>query len=82
MQLEEGNALSVQAEEKEKQKEAVWHVAERGRGNIARSIALPDNVRAEQIKAQLENGVLTVVVPKEPIPAKPKPRTIAVTSKL
>ncbi|XP_074579633.1 16.0 kDa heat shock protein, peroxisomal [Curcuma longa] len=86
VQLEEGNVLSVRAEakqeEKHKQKEAVWHVAERERGSFARRIALPENVRAEQIKAQVENGVLTVVVPKEPIPAKPKPRTIAVTSKL
>ncbi|WOK91938.1 hypothetical protein Cni_G00629 [Canna indica] len=88
VQLEEGNVLSIRAEgsaaaaKEEQHKEAVWHVAERGKGSFSRQIALPDNVRADHIKAQVENGVLTVVVPKEPIPSKPKPRTIAVSSKL
>ncbi|RZS21582.1 hypothetical protein BHM03_00054281 [Ensete ventricosum] len=89
VQLEEGNVLSVRSEgssakeeEQQQLKEVVWHVAERGRGSFSRQIALPDNVRADQIKAHVENGVLTVVVPKEPIPPKPKPRTIAVSSKL
>ncbi|RWW47993.1 hypothetical protein BHE74_00045979 [Ensete ventricosum] len=87
-QLEEGNVLSVRSEgssakeEQQQLNEVVWHVAERGRGSFSRQIALPDNVRADQIKAHVENGVLTVVVPKEPIPPKPKPRTIAVSSKL
>lgn len=90
VQLEEGNVLSIRSEgssataakEEQQLKEVVWHVAERGRGSFSRQIALPDNVRADQIKAHVENGVLTVVVPKEPIPPKPKPRTIAVSSKL
>ncbi|CAL9042984.1 16.0 kDa heat shock protein, peroxisomal-like [Musa acuminata AAA Group] len=90
VQLEEGNVISIRSEgssataakEEQQLKEVVWHVAERGRGSFSRQIALPDNVRADQIKAHVENGVLTVVVPKEPIPPKPKPRTIAVSSKL
>ncbi|XP_072953300.1 16.0 kDa heat shock protein, peroxisomal [Typha angustifolia] len=83
VQLEEGNVLSIRGEAKEETpKDAVWHVAERGKGEFAREVALPDHVRADQIKAQVENGVLTVVIPKEPIPAKPKPRSITVSSKL
>ncbi|EHA8590800.1 16.0 kDa heat shock protein, peroxisomal [Cocos nucifera] len=86
VQVDEGNVLSIKGEgpaaKEEKRKDAVWHVAERGKGELYREFALPDNVRTDQIKAHVENGVLTIVVPKEPLPAKPKPRTIAVSSKL
>ncbi|XP_010932576.1 16.0 kDa heat shock protein, peroxisomal [Elaeis guineensis] len=86
VQLEEGNVLSIKGEgpatKEEKPKDAVWHVAERGKGEFHREFVLPENVRTDQIKAHVENGVLTIVVPKEPLAAKPKPRTIAVTSKL
>uniref|UniRef100_A0A0D9WNX1 Uncharacterized protein n=1 Tax=Leersia perrieri TaxID=77586 RepID=A0A0D9WNX1_9ORYZ len=90
VQVEDGNVLSVRgvpppSPEKEKEregKEAVWHVAERGRPEFAREVALPADVRVDQIRASVENGVLTVVVPKEPAPARPRPRPIAVSSKL
>ncbi|KAJ8459966.1 hypothetical protein OPV22_032892 [Ensete ventricosum] len=90
VQLEEGNVLRIRSErssatatkEEHQLKEVVWHVAERGRRSFSCQISLADNARADQIKAHVENGVLTVVVPKEPIPPKPKPRTIAVSSKL
>jgi len=39
-------------------------------------------VRVDGIRAGVENGVLTVVVPKEAAQARPKPRPIAVSSKL
>ncbi|CAH9094931.1 unnamed protein product [Cuscuta epithymum] len=74
VQVEEGNILVVKAEggkdrfhEKEKNKELVWHVAERGggKGDFSRVIELPEGVKTDQIKAQVENGVLTVIVPKD-----------------
>ncbi|CAH9089889.1 unnamed protein product [Cuscuta europaea] len=74
VQVEEGNILVVKAEggkdrfqEKEKNKELVWHVAERGRGkgDFSREIELPEGVKTDQITAQVENGVLTVIVPKD-----------------
>ncbi|KAL6605844.1 hypothetical protein ACP70R_041497 [Stipagrostis hirtigluma subsp. patula] len=89
VQVEEGNVLTVRGAGKEKEKEeeeekegVVWHVAERGKPEFARAVALPENVRVDGIRAGVENGVLTVVVPKEPAPARPKPRPIAVSSKL
>ncbi|OAY79302.1 16.0 kDa heat shock protein, peroxisomal [Ananas comosus] len=90
VQLEEGNVLSIRGEgssssaagKEEASKEWEWHVAERGKGEFAREIALPDNAKAENIKASVDNGVLTIVIPKEPIPAKPKPRAIPISSKL
>lgn len=86
IQLEEDNVLSIRGEglgaKEEAPKDSVWHVSERGKGEFARNVMLPESVRADQIKAQVENGVLTIVLPKEPAPAKPKTRPIPVSSKL
>uniref|UniRef100_A0A0E0A7Q8 SHSP domain-containing protein n=1 Tax=Oryza glumipatula TaxID=40148 RepID=A0A0E0A7Q8_9ORYZ len=90
VQVEDGNVLTVRGaappaaaeKEREREKEVVWHVAERGRPEFAREVALPAEARVEQIRASVDNGVLTVVVPKEPAPARPRPRPIAVSSKL
>ncbi|XP_020091064.1 16.0 kDa heat shock protein, peroxisomal [Ananas comosus] len=76
VQLEEGNVLSIRGEGSSSS------AAGRGKGEFAREIALPDNAKAENIKASVDNGVLTIVIPKEPIPAKPKPRAIPISSKL
>jgi HSP20 family protein len=45
-------------------------------------IELPENVKLDQIKAHVENGVLTVVVPKDVSPKSPKVRNINITSRL
>ncbi|XP_039145188.1 16.0 kDa heat shock protein, peroxisomal-like [Dioscorea cayenensis subsp. rotundata] len=88
VQLEEGNIIHIRGESpasKEEQrqgKEVLSHLVERVKGDFSRRFELPENVRGDEIKAQVENGVLAIVVPKEPVPAKLKPRTIAVTSKL
>jgi HSP20 family molecular chaperone IbpA len=44
-------------------------------GNYRRQISLPGDVRGDDIKATLDNGVLNVVVPRAP---KPEPRKIQV----
>ncbi|KAK6127455.1 hypothetical protein DH2020_038804 [Rehmannia glutinosa] len=90
VQVEDGNILVIRAEcgkeELGKEKDIVWHVAERktmGKSDFSREIELPEDVKVEQIKAQVENGVLTVVVPKDTTHPKPsKVRNINVTSKL
>ncbi|ESQ47298.1 hypothetical protein EUTSA_v10027986mg [Eutrema salsugineum] len=89
--IEEGNVLSIRGErlkeeEKEKKENLVWHVAEReafsGKGEFLRRIELPENVRVDQVKAHAENGLLTVVVPKDMSPKSSKTRNINITSKL
>ncbi|MBC7658411.1 MAG: Hsp20/alpha crystallin family protein [Chitinophagaceae bacterium] len=40
------------------------HRSERFYGEYRRSITLPDNVKADQIEAHYEHGVLSVTVPK------------------
>ncbi|RXH68485.1 hypothetical protein DVH24_030818, partial [Malus domestica] len=75
-QIEEGNILQMKGEGGKEREEAhaakdtVWHVAERGtgKGDFSREIALPENVKVDQIKAQVENGVHTIVVPKDTTP--------------
>ncbi|KAH7852769.1 hypothetical protein Vadar_029049 [Vaccinium darrowii] len=93
VQVEDGNILVVRAEGRKEEFQgkgkdrdgSVWHVAERGggRGDFSREIELPENVKADQIKAQVENGVLTIVVPKDYSSPKPSNvRTINISSKL
>jgi hypothetical protein len=40
---------------------------ERSSGKFTRRFRLPENAQTEQIKASMENGVLTVTVPKEEV---------------
>jgi HSP20 family protein len=90
VQVADGNALTVRAVapakgkagDDEKEEGVVWHVAERGKPEFARAVVLPENVRVEGIRAGVGDGVLTIVVPKEPAPARPRPRSITVSSKL
>ncbi|KAH9701515.1 17.8 kDa class I heat shock protein [Citrus sinensis] len=45
-------------------KNDTWHRWERSSGMFSRRFRLPENVKMDQIKASMENGVLTVTVPK------------------
>ncbi|GAY43741.1 hypothetical protein CUMW_076820 [Citrus unshiu] len=90
VQIEDGNILRIIGEGAKDKEEAntkatVWHVAERragGRGDFSREIELPENVKLDQIKAHVDNGVLTVIVPKDANPKKSSVRNINITSKL
>ncbi|KAL5973509.1 hypothetical protein ACLOJK_030160 [Asimina triloba] len=67
LEVEEGRVLQISGErsrEKE-EKEDKWHRVERSSGKFMRRFRLPDNAKVEGIKANMENGVLTVTVPKE-----------------
>lgn len=94
VQIEDGNILHIIGEgakdkEEANTKETVWHVAERGtagggggKGDFSREIELPENVKLDQIKAHVDNGVLTVIVPKDANPKRNNVRNINITSKL
>jgi HSP20 family protein len=71
------NVLSITGERRfeEHVEEGRYHRVERAYGRFQRSITLPPNVRADQITAGVENGVLEVRVPKA---EEAKPRKIAV----
>lgn len=71
-----GNQLTLQGERKKPtQERGVWHRLECGQGKFARTITLPVTVQAEQVEARLQQGVLTVTLPKS---TESRPRKIAI----
>ena len=55
---------------------ARYHRREREAGTFSRMIGLPGDINRDNVDGKLENGILTVVVPKAEI-AKPKQITVS-----
>ncbi|KAK4416734.1 class I heat shock protein [Sesamum alatum] len=80
VEVEDGNVLQISGErtrEKE-EKNDTWHRLERSSGKFLRRFRLPENAKMDQIKANMENGVLTVTVPKEEV-KKPEVKAIEIS---
>ncbi|GFZ14951.1 HSP20-like chaperones superfamily protein [Actinidia rufa] len=67
VEVEDGRILQISGEKKREKEEKTdkWHRVERSVGKFVRRFRLPENVRMDQIKATMENGVLNVIVPKQ-----------------
>ncbi|XP_051182068.1 17.9 kDa class I heat shock protein-like [Lolium perenne] len=80
VEVEDGNVLQISGERNKEQEEKTdtWHRVERSCGRFLRRFRLPENARAEQIKASMENGVLTVTVPKEEA-KKPEVKSVQIS---
>ncbi|GJN30897.1 hypothetical protein PR202_gb19242 [Eleusine coracana subsp. coracana] len=78
VEVEDGNVLVISGERsKEKEdKDDKWHRVERSSGKFMRRFRLPEN--AKVVKAGLENGVLTVTVPKAEV-KKPEVKSIQIS---
>ncbi|MBA0673439.1 hypothetical protein Goklo_023887 [Gossypium klotzschianum] len=66
VEVEDDRMLQISGErnvEKEDKKDT-WHRVERSSGKFMRRFRLPENAKMDQIKASMENGVLTVTIPK------------------
>lgn len=62
----QGDTLTISAEsrnEREEQREG-WHLRELRYGKFARTVRLPAEVDANKAEAALENGILTITLPK------------------
>jgi HSP20 family protein len=73
----EDNVLTIKGERKfeEKVDEERYYRVERRFGSFQRSLALPQGVKADQIEAAYDEGILTVTVPKA---EQEKPKRIEV----
>ncbi|CAL4921931.1 unnamed protein product [Urochloa decumbens] len=80
VEVEDGNVLQISGERNKEQEEKndKWHRVERSSGKFLRRFRLPENAKTEQIKASMENGVLTVTVPKEEV-KKPEVKPVQIT---
>lgn len=75
-----GDALTLKGEfkQEEEKKEKSYHLREQRFGAFERSFSLPTHVLADKAKAEFENGVLTITLPKA---EEVKPRMITVKAK-
>ncbi|KAL3530826.1 hypothetical protein ACH5RR_010148 [Cinchona calisaya] len=66
VEVEDDRVLQIRGErnvEKE-DKNDTWHRVERSSGQFMRRFRLPENAKMDEIKAAMENGVLTITIPK------------------
>lgn len=62
-----GNRITVSGKREEEKREEGrnWYACERTYGQFSRSFTLPEGCKLDDVQANLENGVLTMNVPKK-----------------
>lgn len=75
-----GEVLTLKGEvnQEEETKEKAYHIREQRWGAFERTIMLPTDVVADQAKADFEDGILTISLPKA---EEVRPKTITVKAK-
>ena len=75
-----GDVLTIKGETKqvEEKKEKAWHMREQRWGTFERAVALPTEVVSDKAKAEFENGILTITLPKA---EDVKPQIISIKAK-
>ncbi|GLU02367.1 hypothetical protein SLE2022_196210 [Rubroshorea leprosula] len=81
LEVEEGRILQISGgtSKEQEEKSEKWHCVERSSGKFLRRFRLPENAKMDQVKASMENGVLTVTVPKVEV-KKPEVKSIEISS--
>ena len=67
----ENGVLTIRGEKRTERKEGEesrYHVVERAYGAFMRTFQLPQGIDEEQINAEFDNGILTLLVPKAALP--------------
>lgn len=80
VKVDEDKVLQISGErnvEKDHDDKDKWHRVERCRGKFLRRFKLPENAKADGVKASMKNGVLTVTVPKQEV-KKPDKKVIQI----
>ncbi|MGB8212790.1 MAG: Hsp20/alpha crystallin family protein [Anaerolineales bacterium] len=70
--------LSGEFKQEAEKKEATYHIREHRYGSFERSVMLPTDVQTDKAKADFENGILTITLPKA---ETVKPKTINIKAK-
>jgi HSP20 family protein len=77
----EDNVLTIRGETRQEQQtgdqQSNYHIMERRYGRFSRSISLPAAVKADEVKATLEHGILRLEIPKA---EEVRPRRITVSA--
>jgi HSP20 family protein len=75
-----GNRLTISGHREQERREQAdtYYASERSYGSFTRSFTLPEGVDAENVRADLKEGVLELTVPKKP-EVQPKRITIGKT---
>ena len=74
------DVLTLRGEFKQEneQKDTTYHIREQRYGSFERSIMLPSDVQTDKSKADFENGILTITLPKA---ESVKPKSITIKAK-
>ncbi|KAL6328417.1 hypothetical protein AAG906_034561 [Vitis piasezkii] len=69
VEVEDGRVFQISGERSKEQEEKndKWHRVERSSGKFLRRFRLPKDAKTDEVKASMENGVLTMTVPKEEV---------------
>ncbi|KAI7749539.1 hypothetical protein M8C21_006281 [Ambrosia artemisiifolia] len=80
VEVEDDRVLQISGERNKESEEKgdTWHRVERSSGKFVRRFRLPENAKVDQVKAAMENGVLTVTVPKVEV-KKPDVKSIQIS---
>jgi len=70
--------ISAQTNSDQTRDDERYHIRERRFGSFSRTITLPQGINPDQVKADYENGILKLQVPKS---EEAKPRRISVSSR-
>lgn len=70
----DNGVLNISSEHKEQKEETKkdYIYKERSESSFRRSIRIPDNIKTEELDARLDNGLLTLHIPKKELPAPRK----------
>lgn len=72
------NVLTIKGEKKREEKKGKYYKRESWSGTFQRTLPLPSQIDGDKIKAELKDGMLTIVLPKK---EEVKPKQIAVNIK-
>ncbi|KAG6516277.1 16.9 kDa class I heat shock protein 2-like [Zingiber officinale] len=81
VEVEEGRVLQISGEraKEREEKEDKWRRVERSSGKFLRRFRLPENAKMDQVKASMENGVLTVTIPKVEVKKAPEVKSVEIS---